>query len=341
MSTRAAGLLAAAVLLVAGGATVGVLSVRWGGHPAAGADQAAASDPPTTTTIVSGQDALPGPPYPVASSTLTFVDPTRTTPARGSVTGFAGRTLRTIIRKPAGVTGPLPLVVFASGYDGAPEDYEQLLDAWAAAGYLVAAPDFPGTGSDLPGTPTESDVPQEALDISFVITQLLEEPAAQVDGTRIAVAGHSDGAVAVNDLAFDPSDRDPRIVAYVSLSGIMAPGLSGSNPAPGSLLAVAGSADIYHDYAGTQQVYAQAAMPKAFVSVPGGDHLSMYTGTSNLAQAVHAEIVRYLNLVLAPPDGDHRSEGSGQPGRPPSASELAAALTPTGTGAPYTVSVGQ
>ena len=95
--------------------------------------------------------APPGPPYAIEDQTIVLVDPARPTPARTPVAAKPGRVLRTIIRRPAGVSGPIPLVVFAHGYDSEPEVYEPLLDTWAAAGYMVAAPDSPGSARRSPG----------------------------------------------------------------------------------------------------------------------------------------------------------------------------------------------
>ena len=89
-----------------------------------------------------------------------LVDRGRPTPARTPVAAQPGRVLRTINRRPAGVSGPIPLVVFAPGYDSEPETYEPLLDTWAAARYMVAAPECPGSARDLPGTPVPDDASQ-------------------------------------------------------------------------------------------------------------------------------------------------------------------------------------
>jgi len=68
------------------------------------------------------------------------------------------RQLVTVIRYPAAVessrvdvlaapparsAGPFPLVLFAEGYDITPAPYARLLQTWAQAGYVVAAPIFP------------------------------------------------------------------------------------------------------------------------------------------------------------------------------------------------------
>jgi predicted dienelactone hydrolase len=67
------------------------------------------------------------------------------------------RALRTIVRYTTG-RGPHPLVVFAHGFALSPGTYGRLLDAWAVAGYVVAAPIFPLTNSAAPGGPNESDL---------------------------------------------------------------------------------------------------------------------------------------------------------------------------------------
>ncbi|HET7352621.1 MAG TPA: hypothetical protein VFJ11_01055, partial [Gaiellaceae bacterium] len=48
---------------------------------------------------------------------------------------------------------PWPLVVFGHGFATTPFRYERLLRAWAAAGYLVAAPVFPLGNANAPGGP--------------------------------------------------------------------------------------------------------------------------------------------------------------------------------------------
>ena len=69
--------------------------------------------------------------------------------------------------------GPYPLVLFAHGYDVTPDFYRPLLERWAAAGYVVAAPTFPIlSGSD--GGASHVDYEKTFGDASFVITQVLE-----------------------------------------------------------------------------------------------------------------------------------------------------------------------
>lgn len=270
---------------------------------------------PAPTTAVAGP-AVPGT-YGVAQQTATFTDPTRPTPARGAVPASAGRVLTTEILRPVGVAGELPLVVFAHGWDSDPARYATLLDAWASAGYLVAAPTFPDSADTLPGTPV-SDPGDQALDLSFVITQLLGGAYGPVDPARVAVAGHSDGGTDVALLALDPTYADHRIRAYLSLSGQIPTWLAGPFDAvtPGALLSAVGTDDEYGLYPQAFGVYQAATMAKVFVSSAGGDHLDTFIGATPSAAAMRAETVRFLNAALGP--------------GVPTAASLASALTPTG-----------
>jgi len=62
--------------------------------------------------------------------------------------------------------GPWPVVVFAHGYNTTPGAYATLTSFIASEGYIVAAPAMPGERSDMPGTPTQGDIPNEPHDLS-------------------------------------------------------------------------------------------------------------------------------------------------------------------------------
>ena len=254
----------------------------------------------STSTSAPPAQVPPGPPYAVEDQTMVLVDPGRPTPARRPVAAKPGRVLRTIIRRPAGVSGPIPLVVFAHGYDSEPEVYEPLLDAWAAAGYMVAAPECPGSAHDLPGAPVP-DYGAQARDISFVITSLLGGSAGPVDPHEIAVAGHSDGGTAVTIMALNAAYADARVKAYVNLAGQIPPDVAGpwaSTPTPGTLLVAVGDDDQYGNLALSTAMFDAAKMPKALLTVPGGDHLGTFVGSSTTAQAVRDATTRFLGVVF-------------------------------------------
>jgi pimeloyl-ACP methyl ester carboxylesterase len=262
----------------------------------------AASTTPTATTTptMSPAPLTPAPPYPVERATFSLVDPSRDTPARGDVPAHAGRTLLIVVRRPTGLPGPLPLVVFGHGWNVNPTVYEPLLDAWAAAGYLVAAPTFPDSANTLSGSPV-SNYPEQARDISFVITSLLGGGAGPVDPTRIAVAGHSDGGTDVALLALHPSYADRRVRAYLSLSGEIPSGMPGpwDSPTSGALLVAVGTRDQYGLLPRSRQVFEAAKITsKVLLTVAGGDHMGIYTGSSLQAMAVRRETVRFLDVAL-------------------------------------------
>jgi Platelet-activating factor acetylhydrolase, isoform II len=103
---------------------------------------------------------------------LRFVDHTRSIQLPTGQT--VPRTLETYVRYPAlgppsgrdlpharaaRAQGPLPLIVFGHGFAVTPTLYASLLGAWAAVGYVVAAPVFPLANANAPGCPNESDLP--------------------------------------------------------------------------------------------------------------------------------------------------------------------------------------
>lgn len=305
-----------------------------GGHPAAhprsrgpravgATDRSTATTATTTTTpAATVPPPLPaglGPPFTVEHSTLRLFDPSRSTPARGTVPAKSGRVLVTDLLIPAGAPGPLPLVVFAHGWNSDPGVYAPLLTRWAQAGFLVAAPVFPDSSDLYPGTPV-TDYAEQALDISFVITALLQSTAVQVDPTRIAVAGHSDGGTDVALLALDPAYADSRVRAYLSLSSEMPTGIAPYTVAPTSaaLFVAVGTADEYGLYPRSTQVFDTAeASAKAMVVEQGGDHLGSFIGSTAAAAAMRDDTTRFLELALEP--------------HPPTSADVVAALEDPGS----------
>lgn len=192
---------------------------------------ASSTDPPAKALDVDRR-------YAVGTRTITFVDSSRTTSANGSFGGASTRTLPTEFWYPAagaagggavadGIPdrdhGPYPLVLFAHGYAVTPDFYAPLLERWAAAGYVVAAPVFPIlSGSD--GGASHVDYEKTFGDASFVITQVLalgsgEPLAGLVDPDRIAAAGHSDGEVVSFGVGFLECCRDPRVRSVLAMAG--------------------------------------------------------------------------------------------------------------------------
>jgi pimeloyl-ACP methyl ester carboxylesterase len=126
------------------------------------------------------------------------------------------------------------MIVFAHGYDVTPDTYAPLLDAWVRAGFVVVAPFFPDENASAvaaqPHANTEDDLANEPADLAYVTRSVLSASAAEtsncpaaiglVEPTEIALAGHSDGAVAAGMLAYDHG-VDPQGINFANLrSGI-------------------------------------------------------------------------------------------------------------------------
>jgi len=250
---------------------------------------------------------------PVGTLTMSLVDPARSTPARGSVPGHQGRDLPTEVLFPAPAPGapapggPFPVVVFAHGFNSSPIAYDALLRRWAAAGYVVAAPYLPGARSDTLGVPTRSDLGQEPVDISTVISAVLQVSASPgspleglVDPGRVAVAGHSDGAIAVAALALGSAYHDGRVKTALVLAGAEVRLGGGSFGSTGNVpvLVVQGSADEVNAPADGYRVFADAGGPRVFVEAIGGSHMGAFIGRGALGDAVRASTVDFLDAEL-------------------------------------------
>jgi fermentation-respiration switch protein FrsA (DUF1100 family) len=207
---------------------------------------------------------------------------------------------------PARASGPFPLVVFGHGFAVTPSVYSHLLQSWARAGYVVAAPVFPLENANAPGGPDEADLVNQPADVSFVITRLLAEAAAPgrlsglIDPGRIAVSGQSDGGETALAVAYDSRLRDPRVGAALILSGAKIPGLAGFTFPSGSppLLAVQGTADTVNPLALTTEFFDSARRPKYLLRLIGAEHLPPYTAEQPQLGIVERVTVAFMDRYL-------------------------------------------
>jgi fermentation-respiration switch protein FrsA (DUF1100 family) len=211
--------------------------------------------------------------------------------------------------------GPLPLVIFGHGFAVTPALYASLLQTWARAGYVVAAPVFPLENANAPGGPNESDLTNQPADMSFVISRLLAAGAASsgpfgglIDPTRIAATGQSDGGDTALALAYNPNFRDPRISAAIILSGAEMPGVGGFTFPPGSppLLATQGTADTVNPQGLTSAFFEVARRPKFLLSLLGAEHLPPYSAQQPQLTIVERVTTAFLDSYLKHEPGAQR-----------------------------------
>ena len=259
--------------------------------------------------------------YAVGERVITLVNHDRTVRMPGH--GLRPRTLATVVRYPTTgpashvdvrdappdrTAGPFPLVVFGHGFAVTPGTYAALLRAWAAAGFVVAAPVFPLENANAPGGPDESDLVNQPADMTFVITQMLAadtNPRALLAGTiaprEVAVSGQSDGGETALAVAYDGFYLDPRIRAAVILSGARIPGplsqLTFSVTGP-PLLATQGTADTVNLPRNTYRFFAAAHRPKYLLRLLGAPHLPPYTTEEPQLGIVERVSIAFLDRYL-------------------------------------------
>ena len=197
---------------------------------------------------------------------------------------------------------PSPLVVFGHGFATTPLRYRRLLQAWAAAGYVVAAPLFPLGNAHAPGGPDESDIVNQPRDMSFVITRLLAASASPasalhglVDPTRIAAAGQSDGAETAFGATYERPWHDRRIRAAVILSGAELGGHVGLVSRRVPLLAVQGTADRINPPVYTYDLFHAVGRPKFLLLLRQAGHLGPYTVPGSRLAAVERVSLAFLD----------------------------------------------
>ena len=296
------------VVLVAVGA---VLASRGGSRSAGAPASTRPVDATPRTTPTAPGTPLRG--LAVTESQLALVDTSRPVVSGGD-TLATERHLTTDVWTPAG-PGPYPLVVFAPGYDKGPSDFTRFCSTLASSGYVVAAPSFPledpAQGFDL----DRGDLPDEAGDVSFVITSLEGQhgPTALAPG-KVAVVGHSDGADVALLVAYGPGTADPRVTAVVAV----APDPMAADTAPSSvpLLLVQGTMDSIVPYTASQTVFGQVDAPVTYLSLVGADHLPPIIGGTPWTPVLDAAVAEFLDATVAdrgPGPGALAGELSGSP----------------------------
>jgi fermentation-respiration switch protein FrsA (DUF1100 family) len=279
----------------------------------------ATTAPATTSTVAKLVAVDANHRWAVGSYLLNLVDTSRPTAPAGSDPGAATRTLPTVVLYPAdgaatapetpGATashlgGPYPLIVFGHGFNSSPAKYAGLLHAWAAAGYVVAAPSFPRAveGAQL----DEGDLNNEPGDLSFVITKLLAASASPgplsglIAPGRIGAAGHSDGADAALGVGYNTCCRDARVKAVVVGEG-------DEHAFPGGTYFPAGSAPLLLTQADQdasnpppygQQIFSDARTPKYLLWLINAQHLEPFTTDQPHLDVVERATIDFFDRYL-------------------------------------------
>lgn len=223
----------------------------------------------------------------IATTMQTFTDPTRNAVLNTEI-------IYPVTASLAPVKGRHPLIVFAEGFEAVPDYYTDLLDTWAKAGFVVAAPIFPDTSAETPPAQLdEGDDAYEPAEVSFLITSLIKLDRSSgnplsglLDPSAIGLAGHSDGGDVVSAVSYNKCCYDSRIGATAILSGAELSGLDESSyfttPNPSPLLIVQGQDDDVNSPTESSLLYtADTNGSKYYLSMTYGTHWTPYTADPN------------------------------------------------------------
>lgn len=325
---RLAGLALVAALVAAGCSS----------EPSTGADGSSTTAPKSSSTTAAATTTTTEPPveavaigsYPVGSTDVALVDTSRDTAANGDAPATKGRKLPTVVFYPAAgipgsdptkpeVTadaeardGQYPLIVFSHGVTAKGIFYQGELAAWASAGYVVVAPDYPLSNTNSPGGPTITDVGNQPGDASFLIDSFTDpegdspaaEVAAQVDADSIGAVGHSLGAITSLGLGYSECCADDRVDAVASWAGLFLPMLGEGNPEKGitdrPLLLIHGDADGTVPYASSVNAFGDVESPRWLITLPGEGHIPPFIapGASPTATLVTTATLDFFDAEL-------------------------------------------
>lgn len=239
-------------------------------------------------------------PFPVRELTIPFVDTSRPTVGRDGLISHS-RALTTEVWVPEG-GGRFPLIVFAPGFAVGPNPYQTLLEAWAAQGYVVAAVEFPLTDAAVAGPNLdENDLNNQPADLRFVTDGLVAPTspvAGQIDRSRVALAGHSDGAESALEESIEPiPPGQPAYRAVIVMSGQPLLGIA-TTPNP-PILVIQGDADTINPPARGYRTWQVAASPKYLEVLHGAGHLPPLEAGSEWLSVIERVTDAFLDAYVA------------------------------------------
>ncbi|WP_433056781.1 alpha/beta hydrolase family protein [Dactylosporangium sp. CS-033363] len=212
-------------------------------------------------------------------------------PVRGSARQTRGRVQVDATPLP----GEFPLILWSHGFYSNPEMQEGMTKFLAESGYIVAAPAYPFTKKDGPKF-DKTDVPNQAVDASYVITELMKAGnplAGSIDADRLGAIGHSGGGTTTNWLF--TGKRDPRLKVGVIFAGRPTAAYKGS-PVP--MLFVHGDKDPVVAYSQGRESYGKDPWPKAFLTIEGGEHGAGTNDPERGHVQVLATLLDFLDFAL-------------------------------------------
>src|SRR5581483_6549036 len=175
-------------------------------------------------------------------------------------------------------------------------------------GYVAAAPEIPLLNGDAPGGASHADYGAANItDLDFVLADALRRAATPgdplaglVDGTRVAVTGHSDGEVLAYALALEPCCHDNRVKATIMMAGNLAN--AGAAPAATGVpaLHIMEDHDEFDPYtASIAYDHQNLPAPKTELTLVNASHLPPYSqpGDPHFDLVVHAT-VDFLDATL-------------------------------------------
>jgi dienelactone hydrolase len=241
-----------------------------------------------------GDNALPELPTTTVTTpdapieTVDLVDRSRPTTSPDGEELAPDRALPTVVHLPPG-DGPAPLIVFGHGLGGSPAGFDDLLDAWAAAGFVVAVPRFPVSNGDTGGPygwDATEDVVNQPGDVGAVIDGLVarsDEPdgplAGRIDPARIGVAGLSLGGGTVYGVLGTEVAERWGVDAAVVFAGAIFEAQEGTLDLGASevpVLAFHGNGDPVVDHADGERARGELGGPSWFVTLDRADHVSAF-----------------------------------------------------------------
>lgn len=247
-----------------------------------------------------------------------------------TASGQPARSLPTVLRYPAvgppaqgavpdappnRARGPFPLIVFSQGFNYPAEGYAALMDAWASAGYIVAAPTYPYTDPSAPEGVNETDIVNHPADLRFVISAIRAGARSAssplhgiLDSRGLALLGQSDGGDVSLATAANSCCRLPGISAGVILSGAELPAFGGTYYGSGAppLLVVQGDQDTINLPGCSAALYDQAPAPKYYLDLLGAAHLPPYVDPGPQRDRVARAVIGFLDYYVK-----HQSAGLG------------------------------